>query len=48
MLLSEKMKEKYNAGYEVCQTKGFNRMGSMTGTALESYLSNKKFKVISQ
>ena len=42
------MKEKYKAGYEVCQTQGFNRMRSMTGTALEGYLSNKKFKVISQ
>jgi len=42
------MKEKYKAGYEVCQTQGFNGMRSTTGTALESYLSNKKFKVISQ
>jgi len=36
------------AGYEVCQTQGFNGMRPMTGIALESYLSNKKFKVISQ
>jgi len=42
------MKEKDKAGYEVYQTQGFNRMRSMTGITLESYLSNKKFKVISQ